>query len=139
MGLKINVTLEALIPTDEYANIRVGMNAIDIDVSGDVEAQAEECLAAGIKVMRVLNNGLQEEVAGMLVDSDQDPTALREMIKGYDERLGKFESVLGRIIGKVKSLVDIVEKRSEADKEALALKKAQARIKKAKKGASNES
>ena len=118
MGLKINVVLEALIPTDEYANIRVGMTALDIDVDGDVEAQSAECLAAGIKVMRVLNNGLQEEVAGMLVDSDQDPTALREMIKAYDGRLGKLESTLGRVISKVKSLADELEAKIKGDVKA---------------------
>ncbi len=127
MGRKIDVTLEALIPTDDYANIRVALKAYDIDVEEDVEAQTQECLSAWVKVTRILNSGMQEEVASLLIDPDKDPSALKATIDGYEGRFEQFERIISRVVTKVKSVADDVDATKTAVEE---LKKPKTLLKK---------
>ncbi len=117
MGRKIDVTLEALIPTDDYANIRVALKAYDIDVEEDVEAQTQECLSAWVTVTRILNSGMQEEVASLLLDPDRDPSALKATIDGFEGRFTQFERIISRVATKVKAVADDVDAIKTAVKE----------------------
>ena len=113
MGTKINVELHVSLPMESGAWLKTGLDAMDIDVDGDIEAQTQKCLAAWIKVTRILNDGMQEEVAGLLIDPDEAPTAVKASLEEANARFDRLERVIGRVVTKVRELADTVEDAEE--------------------------
>ncbi len=90
---KVNVNLGMTLCTDpENRNfIRVGIEAQDIDIDGDVEAQAQGCLKVSMEVITILNDGLKEAVTDVIMGSEK-PGLVRDALAAHDSKF----TVMGR-------------------------------------------
>lgn len=99
---KINVSLGITLCTNpDLRNfIRVGVEAQDIDIEGDVEAQAQAAITAALKVTHILDDGLKETVTDIIMDSDK-PGLVREMLKEHDEKLVRAGRIMSGLSGRL--------------------------------------
>ncbi len=119
--MKIGVSIGMTLCTnpDRREFLRLGLDVTDIDTDGDVEAQAETCIAAGVKVFAKLDEGLNAQVSDILMGAqepglskdrlDEHSTAVDEM----KELLQKHDRLIGGIVTKVTELIEKVEANNE--------------------------
>ena len=109
--MKVSVSLGITLCTDpEKRNfLRIGMEALEVDPNGNVEEQAQAALVAGIKVLRVLDEGLQEEVEQVASDLEGVPVSLREDLGHVKGAVGRLEDAATRIVNRMKTLITDVD------------------------------
>ena len=108
MSLKIDVLLDVTLCTNEQSRnfLKVGLHALDIDLAGNVEEQAQAAVVAGIKVLKVLNGGLCEQVEEVVSGFDGVPVVLREELGRVKLRVEHLEGkLIPRIVEKTKELI----------------------------------
>ena len=107
MGQKITVSMGiTLCVNEEKRNfLRLGIEASEIDLAGDVEEQAQAALVASIKVLTILDEGMQEQIEGIASELEGVPTSLRDEIGRVKIEVGKMQtSLIPNIVNKVKEL-----------------------------------
>ncbi|KKL15707.1 hypothetical protein LCGC14_2502900 [marine sediment metagenome] len=116
-GRRQTVSLGATIPTRDYANIKVEVTLHEIDIDGDVEAQAREHLEATAKIIRMVDGGLEEIVTAAVLGSDVE-ARVQETLRKLTESQGRMTSRLEGTITKVRELVEAKSKgKSELDRQ----------------------
>lgn len=104
---KLSVSIGLTVPSRdvEYANFRPFASFKDIDVEGDVEAQARACLDAMERVSPLLEQGvarLAADASGLAVEG----LGLSREFEAFRERVGE---TLRRIVAEVKRHKDILD------------------------------
>lgn len=95
--MKINVSLGTTICVNPENRefLRLGIDVTEVDTDGDVEAQAATGLAAGIKVLKVIDEGLSEEVTDLLLGA-AEPGLSKDLIEKHESAIAKLEELVGR-------------------------------------------
>jgi hypothetical protein len=104
--MKIGASLGITLCTDPDAHnfLKLGVEVQDIDPEGDVEAQANSALVANLKVIKILDSGLQEVVQEILVDSELSGTSVKEQLDKHSQEIQNIQRVLGPTVRKIKEL-----------------------------------
>ena len=94
--MKVNVSLGVTLCTNEEKRnfLRLGIDALEVDVAGDVEAQAQAAITVGIKVLKILDGGLCEQVEEVVAGFEGVPVALREELGKVRQQLARLETKL---------------------------------------------
>ncbi len=105
MSRTINVSLGITLCTDpENRNfIRVGVEALGIDLDGDVEAQAQGALKCSLEVLTILDDGLKEAVTDIVMGSAK-PGLVRDALAGHDEKFIKIGRVMATALRRLDKL-----------------------------------
>ena len=87
-------------------SLRVGVEVQDIDITEDVEEQARAAVVASIKVLDILNEGLQEVVADSILSiNDGDATSVADTLAAHTKSLSQIRTALSQTVKKVGELV----------------------------------
>lgn len=111
-----SVMLGATVPTRQYANIKVEVTLHNIDIDGDVEAQAREHLEATAKIIRVIDGGLEDIVTASVLGTDIE-AQVQETLRKHNASLGRLSSRLEGTIVKVGELIEAGNGKSELDRQ----------------------
>ena len=115
--VKVNVSLGLTLCTNESSRnfLRLGMDVLEIDTAGDVDAQIGEGITVGVKAMHRLDDQLLEEVSDIVTTHQGDAPKLRDEVEATNRRLAHVrDKLIPNIIEKVKELVRRVDKGDEA-------------------------
>ena len=69
--------------------LRVGIEAHGVRLDGDVEEQAQAALTASLKVIRVLEDGLQEVVTEVIMESET-PGLVRDTLASHEDKITRL-------------------------------------------------
>lgn len=102
---KINVNLGATICTDPDSRnfLRIGVDALDIDTEGDVEAQAQAALKASVQVIKVLDDGLKEVVTDVVLD-DSTPGTVKQTLDSHEDKINRMARVFHKAVQRIDAL-----------------------------------
>lgn len=105
MGIKVNASLGATICTDpENRNfLRVGVELQGIEIDGDVEAQGAAGMTATLTILKILNDGLEETIADVILDRNTQGS-VKETLAVHEEKLNKFARLLHQSMQKIAAL-----------------------------------
>ena len=106
-GNLINVHLGTTLCVDSENRsfIRVDVECQNIDVDGDVEAQAQTDLKAAVKVFKVLDDGLQEMVSDIILGAMQ-PGLVRDQLAEQSNQIARLTKLMPGVINRVKEIDD---------------------------------
>ena len=105
--VKVNVSLGLTLCTNESSRnfLRLGMDVLEIDTAGDVDAQIDDGITVGIKAMHLMDDKLLEEVSDIVTTHQGDAPKLRDEVMATNERLARIQDkLIPNIIEKVKEL-----------------------------------
>ncbi len=102
---KITVSLGMTLCTnpDTRNFIRIGIEAQEIDVDGDIEAQANASLVASLTVLKILDNGLKGAVSDVIIEEGA-PGIVRDALKGHDEKMARVARVVQSALARITTL-----------------------------------
>ena len=106
--MKVGISLGLTICTNEERRnfARFGFDIADIDTTGDIEEQANESMAAILRVFQIGNEGMEVAVTEALTEvSGMKNTGVRDELNDLETKVSHImDNLIPNIVGKVRDI-----------------------------------
>ncbi len=103
--LRVSLTLGLTIPVETYGSVKPSISILEIDPSGDVEAQVELALNAAVVGFAKIDENLETLLSEIIAPITNTPS-MKTKLDTLDEDLKKVKRNITTIASKIRSMAE---------------------------------